>query len=59
MPIELSNLTFTNQADVVPMSGVEQILNTGIANTLAGNDTITGIKQVGTPIETSFFLCDF
>jgi hypothetical protein len=33
---------------------VEQILNTGIANTLAGNDTITGIKQVGTPIETSF-----
>jgi hypothetical protein len=54
MAIELSNLTFTNQADVVPMSGVEQILNTGIANTLAGNDTITGIKQVGTPIETSF-----
>jgi Ca2+-binding RTX toxin-like protein len=59
MPIELSNLTFTNQADVVPMSGVEQILNTGIANTLAGNDTITGIKQVGTPIETSFFYAIF
>jgi Ca2+-binding RTX toxin-like protein len=42
MAIELSSLMFTNQADVVPMSGVEEILNTGIANTLAGNDKITG-----------------
>jgi len=42
MTIELSNLTFTNRADIVPASGVEQIFNTGIANTLAGNDTITG-----------------
>jgi len=44
MAIELSNLTFTNRADVVPASGVEQILNTGIANTLAGSDIITGIS---------------
>jgi hypothetical protein len=42
MAIELSNLTFTEQDDIVPASGVEQILNTGIANTLAGNDRITG-----------------
>jgi len=42
MAIELSNLTFTEQDDVVPAFGVEQIVNTGIANTLAGNDTING-----------------
>jgi hypothetical protein len=42
MAIELSNIIFTDQDDIVPQSGVEPILNTGIANTLAGNDTITG-----------------
>jgi hypothetical protein len=42
MTIELSNLTFTEQDDIVPASGAEQILNTGIANTLAGNDSIHG-----------------
>ncbi len=42
MAIELSNLTFTEQDDVVPASGVEEILNTGLANTLAGDDIITG-----------------
>lgn len=42
MAIELSTITFTNRADVVPAFGVEEILNTGIANTLAGKDTITG-----------------
>ena len=42
MELELSNLTFTEQDDIVPASGVEQILNTGVANTLAGNDRITG-----------------
>jgi len=42
MTIELSTITFTEQADIVPASGVEQILNTGIANTLAGDDLITG-----------------
>ena len=43
MAIELSNLTFTELEDIVPASGVAQILNTGIANTLAGGDIITGI----------------
>jgi hypothetical protein len=42
MPIELSNITFTDQADVVPVSGVEKIYNTSIANTLAGDDIING-----------------
>jgi hypothetical protein len=42
MDIELSNLTFTDQDDVVPASGGGQIVNTGIVNTLAGNDRITG-----------------
>ena len=42
MTIELSTITFTDQDDIVPSSGVERILNTGVANTLAGNDTITG-----------------
>jgi hypothetical protein len=42
MAIELSSLTFTDQDDIVPASGVEEIFNTGIANTLAGNDIITG-----------------
>src|SRR4028118_1913127 len=41
MAIELSNLIFSDQNDDVPVSGVEEILNTGVANTLAGNDTIT------------------
>ena len=51
MAIELSNLTFTEQDDIVPASGVEQILNTGVANTLAGNDSITGtaIQGIATP----------
>jgi hypothetical protein len=42
MTIDLSTITFTNQADIVPESGEDDIVNTGIANTLAGNDTITG-----------------
>ena len=42
MAIELSNLTFTDEDDIVPLFGAEQILNTGIANTFAGNDRITG-----------------
>jgi hypothetical protein len=55
MVIELSNLTFTDENDIVPASGYEEIVNTGIANTLAGNDGITGtgyddygFKNVGT-----------
>jgi hypothetical protein len=42
MTIELSSITFTAQDDIVPESGVEEILNAGIVNTLAGNDQITG-----------------
>jgi hypothetical protein len=42
MAIELSNLTFTNKADIIPQSGTEQIINTGIANTLDGSDIIIG-----------------
>jgi hypothetical protein len=44
MEIELSNLTFTDEDDVVPTFGVEELFsNSGIANTLAGNDRITGV----------------
>jgi hypothetical protein len=51
MAIELSNLTFTEQDDIVPPSGVEEIVNTGIANTLAGNDIITGtVDRYSIPI---------
>jgi hypothetical protein len=42
MAIELSNLTFTDEDDIVPASGVEEIVNTGTANTLGGNDRIFG-----------------
>jgi hypothetical protein len=42
MAIELSDIMFTNGADVVPPSGVEKIFNTSLANTLAGDDTING-----------------
>ena len=47
MSIELSNLTFTDEDDIVPASGVEEIFNTGIANTLAGNDRLTGVGAAG------------
>jgi hypothetical protein len=43
MAIELSNLMFTDQDDIVPSFGVvETLINTGIANSLAGNDTLYG-----------------
>jgi hypothetical protein len=42
MAIELSNLTFTEQDDIVPAFGLEEISNTGLANTLAGDDEIIG-----------------
>lgn len=43
MAIDLSNLIFTNKADIVPPYGTEEITNTGIANTLNGDDIINGI----------------
>jgi len=51
MAIELSNITFTEQDDIVPTSGVGQIVNTSITNTLAGRDIITGtaIQGIATP----------
>lgn len=46
MAIELSDLTFTEQDDIVPESGNAQILSSSndshTVNTLAGNDRITG-----------------
>jgi hypothetical protein len=48
MAIDLSNLTFTEQDDVVPASEEDEILNTGIANTLAGKDIIIGTKEITT-----------
>jgi hypothetical protein len=43
MVIELSDLVFTEQGDIIPPFGQdERILNTYIANTLAGNDIIHG-----------------
>ncbi len=52
MSIELSDLTFSEQDDVVPQLGKKDtIFNNGIANTLAGNDTITSFGN-------SFYLED-
>jgi hypothetical protein len=43
MPIDLSDVIFTEQDDIVPQSRqYDQIFNTYIANALAGNDSITG-----------------
>jgi hypothetical protein len=42
MAIDLSTLTFTNQADIVPSSGTDRIINTGTANTRGGDDSISG-----------------
>src|SRR4028118_1162217 len=49
MTIDLSTITFTNGADIVPVLGQDDIINTGIANTLDGNDTITGIGLGSNP----------
>ena len=42
MAIELSSIWFTNEQVIVPESGVQQIINTGSADTLDGNDRLTG-----------------
>jgi hypothetical protein len=46
MAIQLSDITFTDEDDIVPVSGVDQIFNPGIANTLAGNDLIIGTSTI-------------
>jgi len=46
MAIQLSDITFTDEDDIVPASGVDQIFNPGIANTLAGNDLIIGTSTI-------------
>lgn len=51
--VDLSTLTFTNQVDIVPASGTAEIINTSIANTLAGDDIITGTGE--TPQEILFY----
>jgi hypothetical protein len=42
MAIELSTITFTNDSDVIPPFGVEQISVSKTVNTLAGDDIING-----------------
>jgi len=46
MATELSNITFTDQDDIFPVSEVHQIFNSGVANTFVGNDTIMGIGSL-------------
>jgi hypothetical protein len=50
MAINLSGITFSNQTDIVPLSGVEEIANSGSANTFGGNDVITGTGSSNTDI---------
>ena len=42
MTIYLSTLAFTNNADIVPSSGTDNIVNQGNAYLLGGDDVITG-----------------
>ncbi len=42
MAMKLSNLTFIDEDDIVSASGVEQILNAELVNTITGDDRITG-----------------
>ena len=58
MAIELSSLTFTHQADIVPLFGTAEIINTGTANALNGDDRITATGGLfglvtGLPFTTS------
>jgi hypothetical protein len=42
MVLDLASSKFTNQSDLVPASGIAEIVNSGIIDTLNGNDVITG-----------------
>ena len=50
--INLSTLLFTNKVDIIPLLGTAEIVNTGIANTLAEKDRITGTSINGIGIDT-------
>jgi hypothetical protein len=45
MKLELSNQKFTSQADIFPTTGKAEIVNSGITQTLEGNDIITGYGE--------------
>ena len=50
MTIELSYERFTNKDDIVPSYSAEVVIrNTGDANTLYGDDRITGVGLEGDP----------
>jgi hypothetical protein len=56
MAINLSNVTFTDQDDIVPPSGVEPIFVPFFAtiNTLAGDDIINGGNDITDTMANSF-----
>ncbi|MGK7911552.1 MAG: hypothetical protein AB4050_08740 [Synechococcus sp.] len=45
MTIDLSGLHFTNNADIVPSLGADELTNSGFANTLKGNERLTGVSS--------------
>jgi len=47
MTIQLSTITFTDEDDIVPLFEEDAIVNTDTANTLGGNDLITGTTITG------------
>jgi hypothetical protein len=55
MTIYLSYLTFTDQDDIVPMSGTDRIRTSGIVNTLAGNDIINASNEINNDDDIGFY----
>jgi len=58
MTILLSYLTFTDQDDIVPMSGTDRIRTRGIVNTLAGNDIINASNEINNDDDDIGFYSD-
>ncbi len=58
MTIYLSYLTFTDQDDIVPMSGTDRIRTSGIVNTLAGNDVINASNEINNDDDDIGFYSD-
>src|SRR3989304_1116328 len=59
MAINLSYVTFTDQDDIIPLSGVEDIgIYLGTVNTLAGDDIINGGNNVIIDTVTGALLTD-